>query len=58
MSGKQRFITPSSHYEYRVMPYGLANAFTVFQDIMNDVLLYSSSVHSVLFYIDDIIIYS
>ncbi|KAK3517063.1 hypothetical protein QTP86_004244 [Hemibagrus guttatus] len=35
---KTAFVTPTSHYEYRVMPYGLANAPSVFQDFMHKVL--------------------
>ncbi|KAK3529945.1 hypothetical protein QTP86_009331 [Hemibagrus guttatus] len=46
---KTAFVTPTGHYEYLVMPYGLVNAPSVFQDFMHD---------SVLVYIDDILIYS
>ncbi|KAI5628755.1 hypothetical protein C0J50_0089, partial [Silurus asotus] len=34
---KTAFITPSGHYEYRVMPYGLFIAPAVFQNCMNEV---------------------
>ncbi|KAL0146841.1 hypothetical protein M9458_057780 [Cirrhinus mrigala] len=34
---KTAFITPSGHYEYLVMPYGLANAPSVFQNFMNTI---------------------
>lgn len=34
---KTVFITPSGHYEYQVMPYGLANSPSVFQGFMNEV---------------------
>ncbi|KAF7703377.1 hypothetical protein HF521_022384, partial [Silurus meridionalis] len=34
---KTAFITPSGHYEYRVMPYGLSIAPAVFQNFMNEV---------------------
>ncbi|KAK3510507.1 hypothetical protein QTP70_009142 [Hemibagrus guttatus] len=46
---KTAFVTPTGHYEYLVMPYGLVNAPSVFQDFMHE---------SVLVYIDDILIYS
>ncbi|KAL0153965.1 hypothetical protein M9458_050722 [Cirrhinus mrigala] len=32
---KTAFITSSGHYEYRVMPYGLANSPSIFQNLMN-----------------------
>lgn len=54
---KTTVITTSSHYEYRVMPCGLANPLSVFQDFMNEILcefLYKT----VLVYIDDIMIFS
>lgn len=35
---KTAFITPSSHYEYLVMPFGLSNSPAVFQALINDVL--------------------
>ncbi|KAK3543293.1 hypothetical protein QTP70_014045 [Hemibagrus guttatus] len=45
------------HYEYLVMPYGLANAPSVFQDFIHEVL--REFLHRcVLVYIDDILIYS
>ncbi len=34
---KMAFITPSGHYEYLVMPYGLAYAPSIFQGFMNGV---------------------
>ncbi|KAL0167736.1 hypothetical protein M9458_035958, partial [Cirrhinus mrigala] len=46
---KTAFVTPTGHYEYLVMPYGLSISPSVFQTFMNEVL-------SV--YIDDILIYS
>jgi len=54
---KTAFVTPTGHYEYLVMPYGLVNAPSVFQDFMHEVL--REFLHrSVLVYIDDILIYS
>lgn len=31
------FITTSGHYEYQVMPYGLANSPSIFQNFMNEI---------------------
>ncbi|XP_048039405.1 uncharacterized protein LOC125264212 [Megalobrama amblycephala] len=54
---KTAFITPTGHYEYLVMPYGLVNAPSVFQDFIHEVL--REFLHRfVLVYIDDILIYS
>ncbi|KAK3556180.1 hypothetical protein QTP70_005583 [Hemibagrus guttatus] len=54
---KTAFVTPTGHYEYLVMPYGLANAPSVFQDFMHTVL--REFLHKcALVYIDDILIYS
>ncbi|KAK3514007.1 hypothetical protein QTP70_001289 [Hemibagrus guttatus] len=57
---KTVFVTPTGHYEYLVMPYGLANASSVFRvlpDFMHEVL--RDFLHKfVLVYIDDILIYS
>ncbi len=54
---KTAFVTPTGHYEYRVMPYGLVNAPSVFQGFMHEVL--REFLHRfVIVYIDDILIYS
>ncbi|KAK3516573.1 hypothetical protein QTP70_021975 [Hemibagrus guttatus] len=53
---KTAFVTPTGHYEYLVMPYGLVSAPSVFQDFIHEVL--QEFLHTVLVYIDDILIYS
>ncbi len=54
---KKALITPSGHYEYRIMPYGLSNSPSVFQHFMNEV--FREFLHQfVIVYIDDILIYS
>ncbi|KAL0146621.1 hypothetical protein M9458_057961 [Cirrhinus mrigala] len=54
---KTAFVTPTGHYEYQVMPYGLSISPTVFQTFMNEV--FREFLHQfVVVYIDDILIYS
>uniref|UniRef100_A0A8C2C1P2 ribonuclease H n=1 Tax=Cyprinus carpio TaxID=7962 RepID=A0A8C2C1P2_CYPCA len=54
---KTAFSTTSGHYEYLVMPFGLANSPSVFQSFMNDV--FRDMLNKwVMVYIDDILIYS
>ena len=51
------FRTPFGHFEYRVMPFGLRNAPSVFQRFIQDI--FSDDIGLFLFvYLDDIIIYS
>ncbi|XP_016366290.1 RNA-directed DNA polymerase homolog [Sinocyclocheilus rhinocerous] len=54
---KTAFVTSTGHYKYWVMPYGLVNAPSVFQDFMHEVL--RDFLHKfVLVYIDDVLVYS
>ncbi|XP_052410113.1 von Willebrand factor A domain-containing protein 7-like [Carassius gibelio] len=54
---KTAFIRPTGHYEYLVMPYGLVNAPSIFQNFIHEVL--REFLHKfVLLYIDDILIWS
>ena len=54
---KTGFYTPSGHYEYLAMPFGLNNNPAVFQAMINDVLRDFLD-HFVYVYLDDILIYS
>lgn len=54
---KMTFCTPTGHYQYNVMPYGLAGAPSVFQCFINDVVREMLG-KFVIAYIDDILIYS
>ncbi len=52
---KTAFNTPTGHYEYLVIPFGLTNA--VFQALINDVL--QDMLNQFVFvYLDDILIFS
>ncbi|KAK3557168.1 hypothetical protein QTP70_024704 [Hemibagrus guttatus] len=54
---KTAFVTPTGQYECLVMPYGLANAPSMFQDFIHEVL--REFLHRfILVYINDILIYS
>ncbi|XP_066969145.1 uncharacterized protein [Macrobrachium rosenbergii] len=49
------FTTPSGHYQCRVMPFGLKNAPSCFQQLMNEVL---AGIPNCVVYLDDIVIFS
>jgi len=53
---KTTFVTPFGQYEWNVMPFGLKNAPSEFQNIMNDVL--SPLIKYSIVYIDDVFIFS
>ncbi|KAI2656084.1 Transposon Tf2-8 polyprotein [Labeo rohita] len=54
---KTAFVTPTGHYEYRDMPYGLSISPSNFQTFMNEA--FREFLHRfVVVYIDDILIYS
>ena len=52
---KTAFVTPMGKYEYLKVPFGLAQAPTYFQNLMNKVL---NGLHFTLAYLDDVIIFS
>ena len=54
---KTAFRTRYSHFEYQVMSFGLSNAPTSFQGYINKILAKKLDVF-VIFYLDDILIYS
>ena len=53
---KTAFTTPFGHYEWNVMPFGLKNAPSEFQNIMNEIFN-PFSTHAIV-YIDDVLIFS
>ena len=50
------FTTPFGHYKWNVMPFGLKNAPSEFQNIMNEI--FNPNSHFFIVYIDDILIFS
>ncbi|KAI2649284.1 Retrotransposon-derived protein PEG10 [Labeo rohita] len=54
---KTAFSTTSGHYEYQVMPFGLANSPSCFQSFVNEVFRDMLN-RWVIVYIDDILVYS
>jgi hypothetical protein len=53
---KTAFTTPFGHCEWNVMPFGLKNAPSEFQNIMNDI--FNPFSHFTIVYIDDVLIFS
>ena len=53
---KTAFTVPIGHYEWNVMPFGLKNAPSEFQNIMNDIFIPYSDF--IIVYIDDILVFS
>ena len=53
---KTAFTTPFGHYEWNVMLFGLNDAHSEFQNIMNDI--FNSFSHFTIVYIGDILVYS
>lgn len=49
------FVTPDGHYEFKRMPFGLANAPAIFQKVIND-MLGSKRFESALAYLDDVLV--
>lgn len=54
---KTAFQTRYSHYEFRVMSFGLTNGLAAFMDLMNSVFLNYLDSFLIVF-IDDIFLYS
>ena len=57
MNGKQHFVPANGLFEYKVMPFGLANAPATFQNMMNEFFRDMIDL-GVVIYLDDILIYS
>ena len=55
---KTAFRTPTGHYEFTVLPFGLSNAPSTFQRIMNDTLHEFIEEGFVIVYLDDVLIHS
>ena len=53
---KTAFVVPFSHYEWNVMPQGLKNALSEFQNIMNDIFF--PFMEFSIVYLDDVLIFS
>ncbi|RDY09096.1 hypothetical protein CR513_06592, partial [Mucuna pruriens] len=53
---KTAFVVPFGHYEWNVMPQGLKNAPSEFQNIMNDI--FNKYAEFSLVYLDDVLIFS
>ena len=53
---KTAFTVPFGHYEWNVMPFGLKNAPSEFQNIMNDI--FTPYTAFIIVYIDDVLVFS
>ena len=53
---KTAFTVPFGHYEWNVMPFGLKNAPSKFQNIMNDI--FNPGFQFIIVYIDDVLVFS
>ena len=53
---KTAFIVPFGHYEWNVMPQGLKNAPSEFQEIMNNI--FYPHIEFTIVYLDDVLVYS
>ena len=53
---KTTFTVPFGHYEWNVMPFGLKNAHSEFQNMMNDI--FNEYTKFSIVYIDDVLIFS
>ena len=53
---KTAFTVPFGHYEWNVMPFGLKNAPSEFQNIMNDI--FNPHFQFIIVYIDDVLVFS
>ena len=53
---KTAFTVPFEHYKWNVMPFGLKNAPSEFQNIMNDIFTPYTSF--IIVYIDDALVFS
>ena len=53
---KTTYTVPFGHYEWNVMPFGLKNAPSKFQNIMNDI--FNNYTRFSIVYIDDVLIFS
>ena len=53
---KSAFTVPFEHYEWNVMPFGLKNAHSKFENIMNDI--FNEYTRFSIVYIDDVLIFS
>ena len=54
---KTAFVTPLGLYEFKVLPFGLANAPAVFQQTMHHIF-HNQIGKTVLVYLDDILVFS